>query len=272
MNDKIAVILPVYKKDKVEYLSKAIESIALQTYTQYYLYIGIDGPVGEDIKSYFKLIDGQRKVSIIWFEKNRGLACVLNDLLDICFKEGYEYIARMDADDISEPNRFAIQIEFLSQNPDIDVISGGVLEIDDEGKSRNKKVILPQSHEDCYKLFATRNPLAHPAVLFRKSFFDKAGVYDPSYKRNQDTILWWKGFKNGCRFGNVPDIILRFRVTDSMLGSRRGGYEYAKRTFKDRMVINKELGYGVKAFVFAVFMFVFTISPLWVKKLAYKTR
>ncbi len=272
MNNKVAVILPVYSKDKVEYLSKAVESIVLQTYRDFHIYIGVDGPVNDDIKSYLKLIDEQSKITIVQFDENRGLACVLNDLLDICFKEGYEYIARMDADDISEPNRFEIQVDFLKQYPDVDVISGGVIEIDAEGNRRNKKVILPQSHEKCYKLFATRNPLAHPAVMFKKTFFDKAGVYDPSYKRNQDTILWWQGFKYGCKFGNVEDIILMFRVTDSMLGSRRGGYEYAKRTFKDRMVINKELGYGVKAFVFAVFMFVFTISPLWVKKLAYKTR
>jgi len=271
-NSAIAILLPVYKKDKVDYLSKAVESIVMQTYRNFHVYIGVDGPVGEDIDEYISMIEKKSKISIIRFEENRGLACVLNDLLDICFKEGYEFIARMDADDIAEPSRFEIQMKYMEQHPGVDVISGGIIEIDDEGKSRNKKVILPQTHEECYRLFATRNPLAHPAVLFRKTFFDKAGVYNPSYKRNQDTILWWNGFKNGCIFGNVPDVILKFRVTDSMLGNRRGGYEYAKRTFKDRMTINKELGYGVKAFVFAVFMFVFTISPLWVKKLAYKTR
>ena len=271
-NSAIAILLPVYKKDKVDYLSKAVESIVMQTYRNFHVYIGVDGPVGEDIDEYLSMIEKQSKISIIRFEENRGLACVLNDLLDICFMEGYEFIARMDADDIAEPSRFEVQMKYMEQHPGVDVISGGIIEIDDEGKSRNKKVILPQTHEECYRLFATRNPLAHPAVLFRKTFFDKAGVYNPSYKRNQDTILWWNGFKNGCIFGNVPDVILKFRVTDSMLGNRRGGYEYAKRTFKDRMTINKELGYGVKAFVFAVFMFVFTISPLRVKKLAYKTR
>ena len=270
--ERIAVILPVYKKDKVEYLSKAIESIVMQTYWDYHIYMGVDGPVDDDINGYLNQVEVQNKITIVRFGENRGLACVLNDLLDICFKEGYEYIARMDADDISEPNRFELQLDFLNNHPNIDVISGGVIEIDDEGKSRNKKVILPQSHDECYNFFATRNPLAHPAVMFRKSFFEKAGVYNPNYKRNQDTILWWQGFKSGCKFGNVQDIILKFRVTDSMLGSRRGGYAYAKRTFKDRMVINKELGYGAKAFWFAVFMFIFTISPLCIKKLAYKTR
>ena len=117
MNRKIAVILPVYRKDKVEYLNKAIESIVMQTYRDYHIYIGVDGPVGDDINAYFEHIDNQNRVTIIRFEENRGLACVLNDLLDICFKDGYEYIARMDADDISETTRFEKQIAFLEKHP-----------------------------------------------------------------------------------------------------------------------------------------------------------
>ena len=52
----IAAILPVYKKDKVEYLSKAIESIVMQTHRDFHIYIGVDGPVGDDINSYFQLL------------------------------------------------------------------------------------------------------------------------------------------------------------------------------------------------------------------------
>ena len=58
-NIRIAVILPVYKKDKVDYLSKAIESIVMQTYRDFHIYIGVDGPVGEDIERYFKMIESQ---------------------------------------------------------------------------------------------------------------------------------------------------------------------------------------------------------------------
>lgn len=98
----------------------------MQTYKDFHIYIGVDGPVGDDIKLYFKLIDEQNKVSIVWFRENRGLACVLNDLLDICFKEGYEYIARMDADDISVYSRFEKQIKYLEAHPEIDVVGGSI--------------------------------------------------------------------------------------------------------------------------------------------------
>jgi glycosyltransferase involved in cell wall biosynthesis len=75
--NKIAVILPVYKNDKPKYLSLAVESILYQTYRDFHLYIGVDGPVGEGLKSSLEVIDRQNRVSIVWFPENRGLACVL---------------------------------------------------------------------------------------------------------------------------------------------------------------------------------------------------
>ena len=60
MNHKVAVILPVYKKDKVEYISKAIESVVLQTYRDFHIYIGVDGPVADDIKNFIRTLETQK--------------------------------------------------------------------------------------------------------------------------------------------------------------------------------------------------------------------
>ena len=165
MNHKISIILPVYKNDKVKYLRKAMESIAMQTYRDFHIYIGVDGPVGDDINDYFENIDNQNKVTIIRFDENRGLACVLNDLLDICFKEGYEYIARMDADDISETTRFEKQLAYMNGHPEIDVVGGSIKEIDEEGKYRNKTIIYPETPDECRAFFAKRNPYSEEVSL-----------------------------------------------------------------------------------------------------------
>lgn len=272
MNQKIAVILPVYKKDKVEFLNKAIDSIVKQSYRDFNLYIGVDGPVGDDIKNYFKLIDEQNKISIIWFEENRGLACVLNDLLDICFKEGYEYIARMDADDISMTDRFEKQIAYLEKHPEVDVVGGAIKEIDEEGKSRNKTIVYPEGPEECRAFFSKRNPHAHPAVMFRKSFFDKlkGKKYRPEYRQNQDTMLWYDGMMTGTQHANIPDVVLNFRMTNAMFKKRRNGWAFAKKQFKDRLMINRGLGYGFGADVYGFAMFCMLVSPVWIKKIAYK--
>lgn len=272
MIKNIAVILPVYNKDKVDYLNKAIESIAFQTYKDFHIYVGVDGPVGDEIRQYLNLIDKQYKVSIIWFQENRGLACVLNDLLDICFKDGYEYIARMDADDISEHSRLEKQVKFLDEHPEIDVVGGGIKEIDENGDSRNKTIIYPETPEECRAFFAKRNPHAHPAVLFRKTFFDKlkGKKYRPEYRQNQDTMLWYDGMMAGTQHANIPDVVLNFRMTNAMFKKRRNGWEFAKKQFKDRLMINKGLGYGWNADVYGFAMFCMLVSPVWVKKIAYK--
>lgn len=272
MNNKVAVILPVYKKDKVVYLSKAIESIVMQTYRDFHIYIGVDGPVGEDIERYFKMIESQIKMTVVRFKENRGLACVLNDLLDICFKDGYDYVARMDADDISENTRFEKQIAFLEKHSEIDVVGGAIKEIDEEGKSRGKTIIYPATPEECREFFSKRNPHAHPAVLFRKSFFEKMNgkKYRPEYRQNQDTMLWYDGMMAGTQHANIPDVVLNFRMTNAMFKKRRNGWDFAKKQFKDRLMINKGLGYGWKADIYGFAMFCMLVSPVWVKKIAYR--
>lgn len=272
MNNKIAVILPVYKKDKVEYIHQSVGSILGQTYPDVKVYIGVDGPVGDAIKDCLLGYESAELVHVEWFEGNRGLACVLNDLLDICFKDGYEYVARMDADDISMTDRLEMQMTYLEQHPDIDVVGGAINEIDENGNSRNKTIVYPEGPEECREFFSKRNPHAHPAVLFRKSFFDKLNgkKYRHEYRQNQDTMLWYDGMMAGTHHANIPEVVLNFRMTDAMFKKRRNGWAFAKKQFKDRLMINKGLGYGWKADVYGFAMFCMLVSPVWVKKIAYK--
>lgn len=268
---KIAVILPVYKNDKVSYVHLSIDSILNQTYKgDIFLYVGVDGPVGEDLATCLKGYE-TKGVKVLWYKKNRGLAVVLNDLIDIVRKDGFEYIARMDADDISMNDRLEKQMDFLLQHPEIDVVGGSIEEIDEVGKSRNKTIVYPKTHKDCYNFFAKRNPHAHPAVLFRWSYFEKACCkYRPEYRQNQDTMLWVDGMSKGTLHANIPDVVLRFRYTDDLFKKRRNGWEFAKKQLEDRKLINKTLGYGFGASIFGYMMFVMLVSPAWVKKMAYK--
>ncbi len=269
--NKIAVILPVYKNDKVPYIKLSFDSILNQTYKNIHLYIGVDGYVGKDLEDCLKQYEQDERVSVEWFKENRGLAIVLNDLLDVCFKEGYEYIARMDADDISKPERCEKQIAYLLQHPEIDVVGGAIEEIDENSESRGKTIIYPETPNDCYKFFAKRNPHAHPAVMFRKSFFDKSGCkYRPEYRQNQDTMLWLDGMKKGTKHANLQEVVLRFRFTNSLFKKRRNGWAFAKKQLHDRKIINKTLGYDFGATVFGYMMFCVLVSPAWIKKIAYK--
>ncbi len=272
MSQTVAVLLPVYKNDNPIYLAKSIESILYQTYRDLHLYIGVDGPVGDELKKDLDLIERQNVVDVVWFTNNRGLACVLNDLVAICKKEGYEYYARMDADDISVNDRFEKQVAYLKGHPGVDVVGGAIEEINGEGKKRGKHVEYPLTHEECRKFFRYRDPMAHPAVMFRASYFEKVpNGYRPEYRKNQDTMLWFDGFMNGCVFANLKDTVLNFRVNDDFY-NRRNGWKRAKQMLKDRMTINKDLQYDMSSNLFALAMFCMTVSPSWLKKILYKIR
>lgn len=270
-NITVAVIFPIYKGDNDSYLKLSLDSLLNQSYNDIYLVVGVDGPIGNDLFTCIKEYEKDERVLIYWFAENRGLAVVLNDLLDSCSQEGFEYIARMDADDISLPDRFEKQLSYLEKHPEIDVVGGSIEEIDENGKSRGKTIIYPSTPEDCYKFFSRRNPFAHPAVMFRKSFFEKTGCkYRPEYRQNQDTMLWYDGLLKGVQMANIPDVVLRFRMTDSLFKKRRNGWSFAKKQLKDRLMINKGLHYGFFADIFAFAMFFLLISPSFVKKCAYR--
>lgn len=266
--NSIAVLLPVYAGDNAQYFQIAMQSILEQSYKHIDLIVLADGPLNTELEQVIQRVQAYR-ITVIRNEENKGLAHVLNRGLEYCSEKKYAFIGRMDADDISIKERFRMQLEFLSAHPEIDVVGGAIEEIDSQGNTRKKVINYPETHHECFQFFAKRDPLAHPAVLFRSSFFDKAGFYDESFRKNQDTQLWFQGFKNQCQFANIAEVVLQLRMNEDFFKSRRGGYQRALKILNQRSKINRELGYGFKAKLFAMGMFLLTISPSGVRKIAY---
>lgn len=269
-NQRIAVIMSLYKNDTLEYVSLAIESILEQTYRDFDLYLQFDGPIFQNVEGYINSIQDNR-IIIRKRDTNKGLAVSLNELLQIVLPKNYAFIARMDADDIARRDRFQKQIDYLNRNPQIDVLGGAINEIDENGLDRNKVVSYPLTNEECWAFFAKRNPLAHPTVVFRQSFFQKTGcLYPTEYVRNEDTALWLEGFKHGAVMSNLPDVLLNFRVTPSFFSQRRNGKIFAKSQLQLRKKISKELGYGIMSYIYAYATYCVMISPPWIIKAAYR--
>ena len=268
----IAVLLSVYKNDRAEFLRLSIDSILNQSYKNIILYIGVDGTIGEKLYKCLEQYEQEKRVNIVYFPENRGLAVVLNDLLILCKEANIEYIVRTDADDISVPNRLANQVNYLLLHPEVDVVGGRIEEINEQSERNGKSVTYPLTHQECFKFFRYRDPLAHPAVMFRKSFFDKAKGYRNEYRKNQDTMLWFDGFMNGCIFANLDETVLLFRVTDDFYKNRRNGFKRAKKMLKDRFMINKALHYDWSAYLFSFLMFIMTLTPPFLKKFLYRIR
>ena len=270
MKSKIAVIMSIYRNDRYNFVKLAVESILNQTYKDFDYYIQYDGPVDAEVDAYLSGLKDER-VRILRRAENKGLAQSLNDLLNIVMPMGYEFIARMDADDISKTNRFEKQIAYLKAHPEVDMVGSAINEIDEDGNNRGKITKYPCSSNECRAFFAKRNPVAHPTVMFRRRFFDKTKcLYPTNIGLNEDLMLWYMGFKNGAVIENLPDVLLNFRMSEAMFKQRRNGYKLAKDQLRVRKIINNGLNFGFMSHIYAYASFFIMIAPTSIRKIAYK--
>ena len=263
----IAVIMSVYKKDDLLFLKESIESLLNQTYSQVDIFIQQDGALSHDIESYLDHLYEANNITYLGKrETNKGLAFSLNELLEKTLDK-YTYIARMDADDISLPQRIEKQFEFMENNTDIDVCGCHIEEFYDS-QSYSKIVKYPLTHSECKAFFMKRVPIAHPTAFFRVSFFEKSGHYTNTIK-NQDTLLWMNGFKNKCQFSNVDDVLLKMR-TDTHFFKRRSNLQFRLIELTDRFKVIKTLGYPKYAYLYAIIIFLILGLPPRLLKIVYR--
>ncbi len=171
MNYQVAVIMSLYKSDVLGYVKLATESILNQSYSGFDFYIQYDGYVQKDVDDYLSSIKDER-IHINRRDENKGLAYSLNELLGIVMPLGYEYIARMDADDISMLDRFEKQIAFMDTHPETECLGSWAIEIKSDGSEYYRKQ-MPETHEGCWEQFMIRDCMIHPTVMFRRSYIEK---------------------------------------------------------------------------------------------------
>ena len=266
---KSCVLMSVYKNDKLTYVKEALNSLYNQT-LKTDIFIKIDGEVDKKLENF--LFEEKYKGNIKYLDKreeNRGLAVSLNELIREGLKRRYEYFFRMDADDISNIDRFKKQIEFMGKNKDID-ICGTFIEEFGDGIDYKKIVKYPLTHKEMFDFFKKRVPLAHVSVCFRKSFFAKAGLYpEKGHITNEDSLMWLQGFKNGCKFANIEYVGVKVRVNKDFFNRRRN-LNKVRYDFKNRILINKKLNYGLDSYFYALGMLIINLLPSTLKKIAYK--
>ena len=259
--------MSVYKNDKLDYVKEALDSLYAQT-KNVDIFIQQDGKISNILESYLMEELSSKKIAYLGKrEENRGLAYSLNKLISK-IDNRYEYIARMDADDISITNRIELQYNFMENNKNIDVVGGYIEEFATDIVYK-KVVKYPLRHEKMYSFFAKRVPLAHVSAFFRRDYFEKAGAYRTTTLSNEDTLLWMDGFKNQCHFANLDSVVVKVRVSSHFF-SRRGGFKKAWGDLKDRLLVIKTLRYNSTSYFYAVALFMVNIAPSKVKVFLYK--
>ena len=264
---KVAIIMSLYKNDTLLYVQQAVESIVNQSYSLFDFYIQYDGNIPIDVDGYLSSLKDER-IRIFKRDKNKGLAYSLNELLSRLLPMGYEYIARMDADDISLPNRFERQILYMDEHPECEAVGTWAIEIKADGSEFYRKQ-MPVTHKECYDFFMKRDCMIHPTVMFRRSYIDKAGLYSLDTYFGEDTMMWAQGFSNGCKFANIPEYLFKFRLNDDFFNRRRG-WKHAKGILALRWKVNKMLHYPLKAYLYAIAYAGAKMMPTKVLNVIYK--
>lgn len=269
MDSKLAIIMSVYKNDKLEYIEKSLNSLFEQTYTNFHLFLQVDGYIDDETEAF--IISYSKRYSnflLEFIKENKGLAWQLNRAISRLQDFGdFEYIARMDADDICVRNRFEKQIEYFKSNENISVVGSSVVEFDNNGSEFEK--IMPVQHTTLSSQIIKRCPFNHPSVMFNLSVLDINDlVYDEKLTNTQDYYLWVDLLAKGYLFGNTKESLLYFRI-DENFHSRRGLKKAINDTKSRLYALNKLNVYSFSNLFHILCLFILRISPSFVKKFAY---
>lgn len=180
----------------------------------------------------------------------------------------YDLVARMDADDISLANRFEEQVGFLKKNTHIDVLSCYIEEYDESLCQLQGVRCLPLDHKSIMTFSKHRNPISHPAAIFRKEAVLKVGGYPP-FRNCQDYALWSKMLVAGCQMANLENVLLRMRLGKGL--RQRRGWPYLKEEIKV-LRYQLEIGFITKKQFLSNFFIrsAVRLSPTPVKAMLYK--
>ncbi|MBC7830310.1 MAG: glycosyltransferase [Chitinophagaceae bacterium] len=211
----ISVLMPVYNAEK--YLALAIESILNQTFSDFEFLIFNDGSSdsSKEIIQSFK----DPRIKLFDYSTNVGYVGHLNHGIEVATGK---YIARMDADDISLPERFEMQVRFLEKNPEIGLCGAWMCEFNGSDTS-GKRIIYKYfaDHEEiCVKLLR-HNSFAHPVVMIRRSILIDNGLkYEVDYMPTEDYRLWVT-LKKYTRFHNIQKVLLQYRQHTNQISTQK---------------------------------------------------
>lgn len=206
----LSVLISLFEKERPGFLYDSLKSLTRQTRVADEVVVVWDGPLPADLVSVMDEFRGDLNIRDVRLSTNQGLGAALNAGLLQC---RYDLVARLDADDVALPDRFALQMIAFEQDQTLDLLGGYAVEIDQDG-TRGHTRTVPATHDEIISsLWA--NPMIHPAVMFKRERILGVGSYDPSLRRRQDYDLWFRCAAAGLKFGNIAKPLIEYRFSEA---------------------------------------------------------
>ncbi len=265
----VAVIMSVYKNDKLTHVKEAIESVYQQEDIAPLILVYVDGKIPQQQFSYLESLHDRNIIELTFSKNNQGLSFALNTLIDKALVyPNVEYIARMDSDDISLPQRLKKQKYFMDAHTEVDILGTACEEFGTPYALVEKK--LPSYHPDLENFSITRCPFIHPSVMFRRRVFEQGNRYPTHTCFTEDMAFWLELLYKNYKFHNLPDVLLRYRLEENTM-TRRAGLSKAKSEVSLRLgymfLLNK---FSFKNMFLIYSRYFFHLLPPKIMALAYK--
>lgn len=219
-----SVLMSVYKNDKPEFFDLAIVSMACQTIEPKDIVVVCDGPLTDELDlclDKWQTVLGE-KITLHRLNENHGLGYALNAGLSLC---ECNTVARMESDDISRSDRCELLLsKMVSEN--LDLVGGAIEEFNRKPGDMGAVRMPPLEKKDIDAWLKRRNPFNHVSVIFNRNVVEEAGGYEP-FPWMEDYWLWARMIARGCRYSNIPDVVVDVRTGEGMY-ARRSNIDYLK--------------------------------------------
>lgn len=199
----VSVVMSVFGRDK--YLEEAVASI-LNQFCQDFEFLIVNDGSNELVRELLESFSDPRLIVID--QEWLGLTKSLNHAISL--SQG-EYIARMDADDISLSGRFQGQVEVLNENPNVGLVGTSYMDISENGE-RISETRLPENSQELKQNLIFQNQFCHGSVMFRRECLWRVGAYREGFRKAQDYDLWLRMAEH-YDITNLPEIFYKRRVS-----------------------------------------------------------
>ena len=216
---QISIIMGVYNQKAFDQLDMAVNSILRQTFQAFEFLVYDDGSDGNVADKLEELALKDSRIRLFHGKENHGLAFGLNYCIH---KAKGKYIARMDADDISMPDRLEKQYQFLEKHPEFGFAGCNAGLLGEQGVYGER--IMPETPgADDFLAFS---PYIHPSVMFRREVFEKYGLYSEAEenRRCEDYELFMRLFQKNCRGFNIQEVLFLYREDGNAFRKRKCRY------------------------------------------------
>jgi glycosyltransferase involved in cell wall biosynthesis len=200
--------------DAASHVGEAVESVLAQTFEDFEL-VAVDDASSDGTPEILDRYRDDPRLVVLTHGTNRGLAAALTTG---CERARGRYIARLDADDVAQPDRLERQVAYLDENPDVAILGSAAIFTDADGREF-ARFRYPATHEAIRERLETGSAFVHSTVTMRRADFERVGGYRLA-PRCEDYDLWLRIVER-FRAANLPDFLVRYRVHGEQLTARR---------------------------------------------------